>query len=348
MSLGDLADARYGTEQAGLLCGYVFVCGGAGRAVDADEAAAHLAAHVTVPLEGGQPIAGDTFLWLHFNSANQASQRWLLQRVPLPDAFHTLLHHPTSTRVEVADNWLLAVLNDVAVFGLEASNVSSMTLGVTKGLLVSARHTPLRSVDRLRDSVKTGECFRSAVELLAHLLRDQADVLVQIARDVTGQVDQIEDGLMANRIAISRPRLGSLRRMLVRLQRLLAPEPAALFRLLNRPPAWITADDVRELRSAAEELAAALADSAALVERVRLLQEELLAALNERTSKTLYLLTVVTVLALPLTIIPGLFGMNVGGLPMQDASWGFWLVLVLLILTTVLGTVIAFRLSDDR
>ena len=35
--------------------------------------------------------------------------------------------------------------------------------------------------------------------------------------------------------------------MLVRLQRLLAPEPAALFRLLNRPPSWIADADVHRM-----------------------------------------------------------------------------------------------------
>jgi hypothetical protein len=35
--------------------------------------------------------------------------------------------------------------------------------------------------------------------------------------------------------------------MLVRLQRLLSPEPAALFRLLNKPPSWIAAADLQSL-----------------------------------------------------------------------------------------------------
>ena len=64
----------------------------------------------------------------------------------------------------------------------------------------------------------------------------------------------------------------------------------------------------------------------ALVERVRLLQEELVALVNEQTGRTLFVLTVVTVLALPLTIVPGFFGMNVGGLPFRDHPHGFWMV----------------------
>ncbi len=143
-------------------------------------------------------------------------------------------------------------------------------------------------------------------------------MLVHIVRDATAQVDIIEDRMIGHTVMSGRSKLGSLRRTLVRLQRLLAPEPAALFRLLNRPPTWMGADDVTDLRQSAEELAAAVADSAALGERVRLLQEELVALVNEQTSRTLFVLTIVTVVALPLTIIPGFFGMNVGGVPLAQ------------------------------
>jgi zinc transporter len=160
-------------------------------------------------------------------------------------------------------------------------------------------------------------------------------VMVQIVRDSTTRVNAVEDGLLANRVGSSRAKLGGLRRVLVRLQRLLAPEPAALFRLLSRPPAWLSEQDVQDLRQAAEEFSAAVADSAALVERVKILQEELAALLNERTNRTLFVLTVVTVLALPFNVIAGLFGMNVGGVPFADSSEGFWVVVGLVTLFTV-------------
>jgi zinc transporter len=203
-----------------------------------------------------------------------------------------------------------------------------MTLHVGPRMIVTARTTALRAVDRLRESVKNGEILASPADLLAHLLRDQADVLVAIVRDATLQVDAIEDRIIGQHRG-SRRQLGMIRRVLVRLQRLLAPEPAALFRLLSKPPAWLTESDLAELRNSAEELTAAVADSVALGERVRLLQEELTALLNEQTNETLFILTVVTVLVLPLMIIPGLFGMNVGGVPFADRPGGFWMVVLI-------------------
>lgn len=328
-----LTESMYGSDRAGLVCAYAFTPGRPARTIESDEAAALLAAG-----------DGDEFLWLHFSLANTASGRWLLEHATLPEAFFAQ-QDTSSTRLEVVDEALMGVLNDVHFFAAEASSASTVTVHVTRRMMVSARTTALRAIDRLRASVKAGEVFASPAELLAHLLRDQADVLVDIVRDATRQVDGIEDRIIDHQ-RTSRPKLGLLRRVLVRLQRLLAPEPAALFRLLNKPPTWLTESDLAELRQSAEELSAAVADSAALVERVRLLQEELTALLNERTNETLFILTVATVLALPLTIIPGFFGMNVRGVPFSDVSGGFWIVVFMVIGFVSLGIAVAWTRRD--
>jgi zinc transporter len=44
-----------------------------------------------------------------------------------------------------------------------------------------------------------------------------------------------------------------------------------------------------------------------------------------------------------MTIIPGLLGMNVGGVPLREHEGGFWLVLAALIAMTVGGALWAFR-----
>jgi zinc transporter len=202
---------------------------------------------------------------------------------------------------------------------------------------------PLRSVDRLRVAVKAGEDFASPVSLLVHLLRDQADVLQKIERDSASKVDQIEDNLLKGRVNTTRGTLGSLRRLFVRLRRLLAPEPATLFRLLNRPPAWFMKDDARELREATEESSAVLNDLAVLQERTKLLQEEIAAHTTEQTNRSLFLLTIVTVLALPINIIAGLFGMNVGGIPLAQEPHGFWVVVAIIAIFTGVAGWVAFK-----
>jgi zinc transporter len=209
-------------------------------------------------------------------------------------------------------------------------------------LAVSAHVRPWRSIDELRAAVQAGQVFRSPIEILARLFRDQASVLVDIVRKSKRQVSPMEQQLLAKRISVSRSDLSSLRRMLVRLQRLLAPEPAAFFRLLNRPPNWITEEELQNLQQSAEKFSTSISDAAALVERVKQLQEELSALVNSQTNRTLFVLTVVTVLALPINLVAGLFGMNVGGIPLAQHKYGFLFVVSPLVVLTALLAYLAY------
>ena len=316
-------------DPSGLVWGY-WLDEGVATPVSTNELAASIA--VT------SDAASSRFLWLHFNLSQAATERWLRDHAPLPPEFFEALQQGSrSTRIEQVDDGLIAVVNDVLHgFSFDASELSTLWLWVTPKLVISARRKPLKSVDRLRQSVQQGARIQTSVELLTHLLRDQADVLIGILRDTVTKVDKIEDALLAGRLDTKRGNLGSLRRVLVRLQRLMAPEPAALFRLLQRPPPWITEADLQDLRQSSEEFSAVLTDMASLQERIKLLQEEIAGMINERNSRSLYTLTVFTVAALPVNLIAGLFGMNVAGIPLAEHGHGFWLVVGLIAVVTSL------------
>ncbi|BBB69685.1 magnesium transporter CorA [Undibacterium sp. YM2] len=327
----------YGSDQSGLICGYVFAHEQPGKPLDTKEAVEWL--------QSRHSSRDDSFIWLHFNLSNVAAEKWLREHASLPDEFFETLHEGSrSTRIEHADHSLIAVVNDVLHdFAFEASDIATLWLNVSSNVMISARRKPLKSVDRLRNAVNQGEHFSSPTELLTHLLRDQADVLIGIVRNVIKKIDDIEDHLLADRLNHKRANLGELRRVLVRLQRLLAPEPAALFRLLQRPPVWVAERDVQELRQSTEEFAVVLSDMASLQERIKLLQEEIAASVNEQNNRSLFVLTIVTVLALPINIIAGLLGMNVGGVPLAQHENGFWIVVAIVATFTAIAGWLAFR-----
>lgn len=335
-------DVTYGSDTSGMVWGYLLGPDQrVTKALNSTEAAAWLS---------GSARKEGEFAWLHFNLAHAASEKWLRAHAGLSDEFYETLHQGSrSTRIELADNALIAVVNDVLhEFTFDASDISTLWVGVAPHLVISARRTPLQSIERLHQAVRRGEIVRSSVELLVHLLRDQADVLVNIVRTAIERVDAIEDTLLAGRVRAKRADLGSMRRFLVRLQRLLAPEPAALFRLLQRPPAWMSELDTQELRQSSEEFSVVLSDVSSLQERIKLLQEEIAARVNEETGRSLFVLTIVTVLALPINIIAGLLGMNVGGIPLAQHPDGFWIIVgIVLTFTVVAGAwVIRMRNKD--
>jgi zinc transporter len=326
----------YGSDKDGLVWGYLFEAGAPAVDIESDGAARFLA---------DEHAPAGSFVWLNFSLSNVAAERWIARHLAPPPAYtESLRGDDGSTRIELDEGALVAVIHDVQFeFSWDPANISTVSLCAEPRFLVTARLKPLRSVDRLRDTVRAGNRFRSSGDLFAQLLRQQADVMVDIVRNATRRVDEIEDKLLARNLTTSRKELGALRGLLVRMQRLLAPEPAAMFRLLSRPPQWITDEDLQDLRQAAEEFSSAVTDSGALVDRLKQLQEELVAQINEQTGRTLFVLTIVTVLALPVNLVAGLFGMNVGGVPLAQSSHGFLAVVASLITLTALLAYVAFR-----
>ncbi|MDQ1832596.1 transporter [Massilia scottii] len=327
----DKVGLSYGSDPSGLVWGYLFGVSPEALAIDSAAALAWMRDHAA-----NNP---SQFIWLHFNLSNAASEKWLTTHANLADEFYETLHTGSrSTRIELAEDTLIAVVNDVLHnFSFEESDISTLWVSVARNVVVSARRKPLQSIERVRQAVRQGEPVRSSVELLIHLLRDQADVLVKIVRDAVERVDDIEDKLLADRPTAKREDLGAMRRVLVRLQRLLAPEPAALFRLLQRPPSWMADLDTQELREATEEFSVVLSDMSSLQERIKLLQEEIAARVSEETGRSLFILTIVTVLALPINIIAGMLGMNVGGIPLSHHPAGFWIIAAVIATFTVVA-----------
>lgn len=331
---------KYGSDLHGLVCGYLFGADAPGQPIDLPQAIEWLRDR---PTHGGRE-----FVWLHFNLTDASAEDWMQANLSLaPEFFEALRQGSRSTRIEDAQDNLIAVVNDVAYeFSFDPSQIATLWLSVSESVAVSARTHPLRSIDRVWQAVKDGTRFNSPVALLNHLMNDQGDVLVRIVREATLKVDSIEDSLLHGRIKQQRSALSKLRRVLVRLQRLLAPEPAALFRLLRQPPPWIETHDLDELRQATEEFSLVIRDLAAVQERIKLLQEEIAAQLSEQTNRNLFMLTAVTVLALPINITTGFFGMNVGGVPLAESEYGFSTLVVLVVVFVAVAGWFAFRRKE--
>ncbi|NYH14093.1 CorA family divalent cation transporter [Paraburkholderia bryophila] len=234
--------------------GYLFSVNGVGREIDANTAIEWLKRRDDTSRE---------FIWLHFHDIPTVLEGWPLQHVQLPEAFgDTLKEGSSSTRITHVYQTLIAVLNDVEYDLERKTSLKVATLWVNVGVhcLISVRNSPLRSVNQLRLAVEAGETFRSPMALLIHLRQEQADVLIDIVRMAAQAANDVDETLLAGRLP-TRSGLGGIRRDLVRVRRLLAPEPAALFRLVNRPPHWVVEEDAQLLRQSAEEFSLTLLSS---------------------------------------------------------------------------------------
>lgn len=324
----------YLTAEDAMICCYVFEDEKARTLSSLDEALGWLSNHPP------EEYTEQSFLWLHLNLSNAHIHSWLQSHLDLPETFYeNLQEEGDPTRIEREEDMLIATINDVLFdFDFDADDMATLHMAILPHLVVTARKKPLRCTDRLRTDIKNGFVPDSPMFMLSHLLDDQADELDGIVQEITKKANSIEDKILANHIkgGNNRALLGNLRRLIVRLQRLLAPEPNAMFRLISNPPEWIDENDIQNLSESTEEFASVIQEMTSLNERIKIMQEEITAIINEGNNRSLYLLTIVTVLALPFNIVAGLFGMNVGGIPLEHGAHGFALIVLALTLFVVI------------
>ena len=155
--------------------------------------------------------------------------------------------------------------------------------------------------------------------------------------DLGEDLDRIEDRILGDHISNESNELGRARQLTVRLRRHLVPQRHALIGLLNRLPNWLSSEETDALRHAVERLDVLGHDLDLVQDRARLLQDELANKQAERTNRNLYILSIVTTVFLPITLITGVFGMNVGGLPGVQSNEGFAGVMLLMLATVIVS-----------
>ena len=175
-----------GSKQDGPIWGYQFVPNQPARSITSEQAIQFLIAP--------GPCLPNEFLWLHFSLSNVATEPWLRLYLTLPDSFYESLGSDIdATHLEQDADSLVARIHDVLFDFTFDAPVATTTLCVEPRVLVSAHARPWRSIDQLRAAVQAGQVFRSPIEILARLLRDQANVLVDIVRKSKRRLAPMEE-----------------------------------------------------------------------------------------------------------------------------------------------------------
>jgi zinc transporter len=307
----------------GLICGFQLAPGQKPREISVDAMVESLSRQ-------------DVVTWLHFNLSEARARRWLLESEFLPEALRELLHeHDDNRRIELVDGGLLLVMSDFTYEDAsDPSEVAALWCFVGRNALITARMHPLRSVDDLRLQMRSGATASTGMDLIAQLFDLRTARLRQLANSMTERLDDIEDEILAGNIKEQREQLGRTRRLCARLRRQFVPERADLNKFL-RPAAALEETEREALRSSADALGFAIEEVAELYERAKLLQEELASRLAENTGRNLYVLSLLTAVLLPMTLVTGIFGMNVADLPGMHAPGSFWRVMFVVIASGV-------------
>lgn len=290
---------------------------------------------------------GDGVLWLHLNRGAAGTAAVLAELGGLPDpAIEALMAQESRPRLLPLESGLLINLRGVNLNpGAETEDMVGLRVWLEADRVVTLRLRKVYSIDDIRAALAARKGPKGAADFLIALSGRLVERMTPVVAGLTEEVDDIEDEILEHMAPALGKRLSELRRRVVRLHRFMAPQRDVLgaLGLIKQP--WISARQQASFKEIADRSTRLVEELEAVRERAAVTYDEIYAQQTERMARNTYVLSIVAAVALPLTLVSGLLGMNVGGIPLSEHPWGFAIVTGALGGAAVLGVWVLRRVG---
>ena len=287
--------------------------------------------------------------WINIERPRPVDLAWVGERFD----FHPLDYEDVGSRnqrpkVDEYDDYLFIVLHfpryDKSVGRLNAAEVD---LFVGPDFLITIPNEPLQPIEYLFERVRTNEDLRESIfskgpgYLLYKIVDDLVDASFPMLRKIGNKLERIEEEIFEGDSSDVVRDISNVKQEIINFRKIVRPQRPA-FQDLERNKARYIADDLEiyfeDINDASERVWDMLENYKEVVEALDDTNES---AIAHRTNETFRVLTAISVIVLPLTLVASIWGMNVR-VPGEGDSLAFYLVLGLM-LAMLVGLIAYFR-----
>ncbi len=291
--------------------------------------------------------------WIHLDAADSHHVGLLANRFgwhPL-DVEDVLSKRQRPKVDDYADEgYLFGVLHfPVYDRAVQRLNAAELDFFIGPDYLVTLPTVELRPVTRLFRRLEEDELFREQLfpkgsgRLLYEVLDDLFDYCFPILDKIGHKLDSLEDDVFEGRSEEVVRDISNAKQEIISYRKIVKPERSTL-RLLERHVERFLPEELDlyfdDIVDAAERIWDILDNYKEVVEALESTNESVI---SHRQNDVLRILTVFSVVLLPLTLITGFFGMNVR-FPGFETAWAFWVIFVGMFCALV-GMLAFFRLK---
>src|SRR5881396_1472956 len=248
----------------------------------------------------------------------------------------------------VDDGYLFGVLHFPAYDkNVQRLNAGELDFFLGPDYLVTISNVELLPVTRLFNRMQEDQRFREQLfskgsgRLLYEVLDDLFDYCFPILDKIGHKLDALEDDVFEGRSEEVVRDISNVKQEIISYRKIIKPERSTL-RLLERHVERFLPEELElyfdDIVDAAERIWDLLDNYKEVVEALEQTNESVI---SHRVNRILQILTIFSVVLLPLTLISGIFGMNVE-FPGFDTHEAFW-VIVGAMAVTIVGMVGFFR-----
>lgn len=278
-------------------------------------------------------LPNNGILWVHFDYSSDIAKYWIRNKSGIDSvAMDALLTEETRPRTTILDDSFLIALRGINLNpNSKPENMVSIRLFISSTLIITTKKRNLLSVDEIIDCLKKGTGPKSSSEFLNELTYRVTSRMESVISELEDRTDSLEENLIESIDAEFRSELLAIRRETIILRRYLFPQKEAMSKLYHDKVTWITKYEEIELTETNDHLMRYIEELDTIRDKVSLIQEELSNKLSEQMNKKMYVLSIISVIFLPLTFLTGLLGINIGGIPGAENQNAFYIFTVILI-----------------
>lgn len=279
-------------------------------------------------------------LWVHFDYSSQMAKDWIRNKSGIDSvAMDALLTEETRPRTTILNDSFLIALRGVNLNpNSKPEDMVSIRLFISDNLIITTKRRNLLSVDEIIDSLKKGVGPKSSSEFLNELTYRVTSRMENVIGELEDRTDFLEESLVDFKDLKFRSELLAIRRETIILRRYLFPQKEAISKLYHDKVTWLDEYEKIELRETNDQVMRYIEELDTIKDKVALIQEDLANKLSEQMNKKMYVLSIISVIFLPLSFLTGLLGINVGGIPGAENENAFYIFIgvLALIVTTQL------------
>ncbi len=293
-----------------------------------------------------RPQAGQTN-WLHFVGINNAA---LLKHTLEPYGIHELviediLSRKQRPKIEDYDNYLFIAAQVYHYTAAGKLNSDQVYLIIGKDFVLSFQQKPLGLFSQLRRQMSENPrgILGKNTAFLAYCLLDRiVDDYFIVLEEYNNRVEAIDKSLFKDENSDILGKIHRLKRDAVRLRRTLLPLRDVFYQLAVRGDfAIFKGESTVYLRDVYDHNMQLIESLDASRDMVLSMMDIYLSFQSNRMNQQMRVLTVITIIFMPLTVITGIYGMNFDNMPELHWHYGYFMVLGLM-LCIIVGLLIFF------
>ncbi len=275
----------------------------------------------------------DGVLWVHLDPRTEDARGWLQRDSGLdPVASAALLARASRPRSVVRGDTLLVNLRGVNLNpGAQPDDMIGVRVELEGRRIITVRQAKLKSLAHLRRALEQGRGPTDTGSFLIDLIDQLLVRMIASFEALDDRIDAVHERIDTAPGAELRSEISDIRNQVIRMRRYLAPQREAVARLQSERVSWLAPEQREQLRDLADRTTRRVEDLDEARDRAAVAHEELTTRMAESMNRTMYVLAIITAVFLPLGLLTGLLGINVGGMPGVEDGRAFWIVCAVLV-----------------